>query len=149
MHSVFETTPAASAIPITFATKASWESICAQLPGEARLFAQANGFAAKPGAYLALPAADGRLAHILFGLEDESSSYRDPFRPGALPGLLPPGVYRFATTPVWPRWRSRSAPIASGVTARPMRPTSGWCRRMASTLPPSRAWRRPPVLPAT
>jgi leucyl aminopeptidase len=99
MHSVFETAPAASAIPITFATKASWEAICAQLPGEARQFAQANGFAAKPGACLALPAADGRIAHILFGLEDESSSYRDPFRPGALPGLLPPGVYRFANAP--------------------------------------------------
>ena len=99
MHSLFETTPAASAIPITFATKSSWEAICAQLPAEARQFALANGFAAKPGACLALPAADGRIAHILFGLEDESSSYRDPFRPGALPGLLPPGVYRFANAP--------------------------------------------------
>ena len=36
---------------------------------------------------------------MLFGLEDESSKSRDPFRPGALPGLLPPGIYRFANAP--------------------------------------------------
>jgi leucyl aminopeptidase len=99
MHSVFETAPAPSAIPITFATKASWDAICADLPGEARRFAKANGFAAKPGACLALPAADGQIAQVLFGLEDETSKHRDPFRPGQLPGLLPPGVYRFANAP--------------------------------------------------
>ncbi len=99
MPSVFETAPAASAIPITFATKATWEAICAELPAEARQFALANGFAAKPGACLALPAADGKIAHILFGLEDETSQFRDLFRPGSLPGLLPPGLYRFANAP--------------------------------------------------
>ncbi len=96
MPSVFETTPAASAVPITFATKATWAAICANLPGQARQFALANGFTAKPGAFLTLPDAGGRIAQVLFGLEDASSKSRDPFRPGALPGLLPPGVYRFA-----------------------------------------------------
>lgn len=99
MHSVFETAPAVTAIPIRFATKATWEAICAGLPGEARQFALANGFAAKPGSCLALPAADGRIAQIVFGLEDETAKYRDLFRPGQLPGLLPPGVYRFANAP--------------------------------------------------
>src|ERR1700737_414812 len=99
MHSVFETAPAASAIPITFATKATWDASCAELPGEARQFALANGFAAKPGACLTLPAADGKIAQVLFGLEDETSKFRDLFRPGALPGLLPAGVYRFANAP--------------------------------------------------
>ncbi len=99
MQSVFETAPATSAIPITFATTATWEAICAALPGEARQFALANGFKAKPGACLTLPAADGKIAEVLFGLEDESSKSRDLFRPGALPGLLPPGVYRFANAP--------------------------------------------------
>ncbi len=99
MHSVFETAPAASAVPITFATKATWEAICAGLPGEARQFALANGFAAKPGACLTLPAADGKIAHVVFGLEDETAKYRDLFRPGQLPGLLPPGVYSFANAP--------------------------------------------------
>ncbi len=60
MNSVFETAPAASAIPISFATKATWETISAGLPAPARQFALANGFAAKPGACLTLPAADGR-----------------------------------------------------------------------------------------
>jgi leucyl aminopeptidase len=99
MNSVFETAPATSAIPITFATKATWEAVCAELPGEARQFALANGFVAKPGAYLALPSANGKIAQVVFGLEDETSKFRDPFRPGQLPGLLPAGVYRFANAP--------------------------------------------------
>src|SRR5713226_8762665 len=99
MPSVFETAPATPAIPITFATKATWEAICAGLPGEARQFALANGFAAKPGACLTLPAADGKIAQALFGLEDEASKFRDLFRPGLLPGLLPSGMYRFANAP--------------------------------------------------
>src|ERR1700687_75785 len=99
MHSVFETAPAVTAIPISFATKATWEAICAGLPGEARQFALANGFAAKPGSCLTLPAADGKIAHIVFGLKDETAKYRDLFRPGQLPGLLPAGIYRFANAP--------------------------------------------------
>jgi leucyl aminopeptidase len=99
MPSVFETAPAASAIPITFVTKTSWEAIRGELPAGARQFALANGFTAKPGKYLALPADDGRIAQVLFGLEDEAAASRDLFRPGALPGLLPPGLYRFANAP--------------------------------------------------
>src|SRR3984885_5874174 len=99
MHSAFETDPAISAIPITFVSKATWSDISATLPPQARQFAQANGFAAKPGECLTLPAADGAIAHVIFGLEDETAKWRDPFRPGQLPGLLPPGVYRFANAP--------------------------------------------------
>jgi leucyl aminopeptidase len=99
MSSVFETAPATPAIPITFATKATWETICSGLPAQARQFATANGFAAKPGSCLTLPDADGQIAQVLFGLEDETSKSRDLFRPGLLPGLLPAGVYRFANAP--------------------------------------------------
>ncbi len=99
MHSAFETNPATSAIPITFATKATWDAIGAALPAQARRFAAANGFAARPGECLTLPAADGAIAHVLFGLEDEATKWRDLFRPGQLPGLLPPGLYRFANAP--------------------------------------------------
>jgi leucyl aminopeptidase len=99
MHPVFETAPGASAIPITFATKATWDRVSAELPTEARRFASANGFGAKPGACLTLPSADGHIAQVLFGLEEETTKYRDLFRPGLLPGLLPPGVYRFANAP--------------------------------------------------
>jgi leucyl aminopeptidase len=95
----FETAPTASAIPITFATKTSWSAIAKDLPEHARQFALANDFTAKPGKCLTLPGPDGQIAQVVFGLEDESSKSRDLFRPGALPGLLPPGVYRFANAP--------------------------------------------------
>jgi leucyl aminopeptidase len=36
---------------------------------------------------------------VLFGLEDEHAKSRDLFRPGSLPGLLPPGVYHFGNAP--------------------------------------------------
>jgi leucyl aminopeptidase len=99
MTSPFATSPAASAIPITFVTKSSWEADRAALSPQAAQFALANGFAAKPGTCLVLPTADGQIAQVLFGLEDEDAKSRDLFRPGALPGLLPPGVYRFANAP--------------------------------------------------
>ena len=99
MPFVFETAPTAPATPITFVTKSTWDAIQASLPGPARQFALANGFAAKPGAFLALPDADGRIAQVLFGLDDAGARSCDPFRPGALPGVLPSGVYRFANAP--------------------------------------------------
>ena len=99
MNSVFETAPATSAIPITFATKATWEAICSQSPGAGPAIRVSHGFAAKPGACLALPSADGQIAQVVFGLEDKTSKFRDLFRPGLLPGLLPPGIYRFANAP--------------------------------------------------
>jgi leucyl aminopeptidase len=99
MPSVFETAPASSAVPISFVSKNNWDQIRETLSPQARQFAQCNGFAAKTGKYLALPAADGSLAQVLFGIEDEASRSRDPFRTGVLPGLLPPGLYRFASAP--------------------------------------------------
>jgi leucyl aminopeptidase len=99
MHSLFETAPAVPAIPITFATRTTWAEITKGLPEPARQFAIANDFSAKPGKCLILPAPDGQIAQVIFGLEDDSSKSRDLFRPGSLPGLLPPGVYRFANAP--------------------------------------------------
>ena len=97
MHPAFQSS--ASAIPITFATKSTWEALSATLPAAALRFATANAFTAKPGQYLALPADDGSLAHVLFGIEDQSSEWHDLFRPGQLPGLLPAGTYSFANPP--------------------------------------------------
>ncbi len=99
MPSPFDSAPATPAIPITFATKSTWDAIAAALPAGMRQFALANGFAGKPGACLTLPAADGAIAQVLFGIEDEAAKSRDLFRPGALPGLLPAGTYRFANAP--------------------------------------------------
>ncbi|CCE07681.1 Leucine aminopeptidase [Bradyrhizobium sp. STM 3843] len=99
MPSIFDTAAASSAIPITFATTSTWPAIRDGLSDEARRFATANGFAAKPGACLILPAPDGQIAQVLFGLEDETAKHKDLFRPGALAGVLPAGTYRFANTP--------------------------------------------------
>jgi leucyl aminopeptidase len=99
MPSVFETAPAAPAIPITFATKTTWDAIRDGLGAPARQFALAHDFTAKPGKCLILPSADGQIAQVLLGLEEADAKSRDLFRPGALPGLLPPGTYRFANAP--------------------------------------------------
>jgi leucyl aminopeptidase len=99
MHASFETAPDTAAVPITFATQTTWSAIARELPEPARQFAAANDFTAKPGKCLTLPSPEGKIAQVLFGLEDEAAKSRDLFRPGALPGLLPPGVYRFANAP--------------------------------------------------
>jgi leucyl aminopeptidase len=99
MPSIFATAADSSVIPITFVAKSTWETIRAKLPQQAAQFALASDFSGKPGASLVLPAADGQIAEVLFGIEDESAKSRDPFRVGALPGLLPPGIYRFANVP--------------------------------------------------
>jgi leucyl aminopeptidase len=99
MHSPFETAPATASIPVYFATKATWAAVSKELPPQAQQFAKANDFTGKPGKCLTLPSPDGQIALALFGLEEADSKSRDLFRPGALPALLPPGVYRFANAP--------------------------------------------------
>ncbi|CCD86830.1 Putative Leucine aminopeptidase [Bradyrhizobium sp. ORS 285] len=99
MPSIFETSSAPSAVPISFVTKSSWPGIKESLSPEARTFAEANAYAAKPGSCLILPGADGRIAQVLFGIEEADAKHRDLFRPGTLPGLLPAGTYRFANSP--------------------------------------------------
>ncbi|WP_454918400.1 leucyl aminopeptidase family protein [Xanthobacter sediminis] len=62
------------------------------LPAAARAFAAAAGFKGEAGKALPVPGADGGLAGVLFGMAPAKSA--DPFACGALPGLLPPGVWR-------------------------------------------------------
>ena len=66
---------------------------------QARQFAQANGFAAKPGACLIAAAGATASRRCCSASRTTDSKSRDLFRPGALPGLLPPGAYRFANAP--------------------------------------------------
>ncbi|MCO5130430.1 MAG: leucyl aminopeptidase family protein [Xanthobacteraceae bacterium] len=96
MHAAFAPAPATPAIPIHFVTAASWDTIAATLPEPSRRFAQAQNFTGKAGKCLVLPAAGGDIDAVLFGLDEATSARHDPFQPGLLPGLLPPGVYRFA-----------------------------------------------------
>ncbi len=98
MHHAFAESGRETAIPIWFVTKTSWPGIRDGLTALARGFAEAAGFEPKRGSYLAVPAAEGGIAAILFGIED-SAAGANPMLPGNLPGLLPSGVYRFANAP--------------------------------------------------
>jgi leucyl aminopeptidase len=106
MHPLFAA-PGGSAqpIPISFVTAASYAATCARLSPAARAFAQSVGFEAKPGRHLLLPGADGGLGGVLFALEPEDEG-ENPFLPGQLAAVLPPGVYRFANAPDDPRLAS-------------------------------------------
>ncbi|MBZ0139386.1 MAG: leucyl aminopeptidase family protein, partial [Pseudorhodoplanes sp.] len=70
MHPIFVAEGAGGAIPIRFVSAATWPALQAELDPPARAFAAAADFEAKPGRYLALPAADGALAGVLFGIEN-------------------------------------------------------------------------------
>jgi len=98
MPSVFADPSAAPVTPIVFVTRSTWETEAARLTAPQRRFADASAFTGKAGQYLALPGIDGGIDTVLFGL-DEDDGRRDPFRTGQLPGLLPPGRYRFAGAP--------------------------------------------------
>src|SRR6267378_1201583 len=98
MHPIF-VSPGAAAVPVRFVTPATWADIRAGLDAPARAFADAAGFEPRAGRHLLLPAPDGGLAGVLFGLDAEDHPARDPFLPGRLPGLLPKGAYRFVDPP--------------------------------------------------
>src|SRR5258708_30367474 len=86
-------------VPVTFVTAATWAQFRDRLDARSRAFADAAGLEPKPGRHLLLPAPDGGLAGVLFGLENADDATKDMLRPGALPGLLPTGTYRFANAP--------------------------------------------------
>ncbi|MEO1199742.1 MAG: leucyl aminopeptidase family protein [Pseudomonadota bacterium] len=70
----------------------------AELPDAHAAFARALDFTGKAGQCAVLPGEDGRVALCLFGLGEGA----DPFLYGKLPGLLPPGTYRFDPAPTDP-----------------------------------------------
>ncbi len=100
MHPVFlapgET---AASVPVTFVTSATWAEFRARLDSPQRAFAEAAGFEPKAGRHLLLPGPEGGLAGVLFALEPADEPHKDPFAPGALPGVLPAGAYHFANAP--------------------------------------------------
>ncbi|QGM46209.1 leucyl aminopeptidase family protein [Methylocystis heyeri] len=93
-------TPAAT--PIDFVEAQSWENYASNLPAEQRAFAASCGFEPKPERLLLLPGPSGAVARALFGVEREGARLRDPFLPGKLGALLPPGLYRFDQGPADP-----------------------------------------------
>ncbi len=97
MHPVFAAT-SERGIPIWFVHGGNAETVLAGFGERERNFAKAAGFEPKPGRLLLIPAQDGKLAGVLFGLERPGDAI-DAFRPGALVNLLPAGTYRFANDP--------------------------------------------------
>ena len=85
-----------AAITVTGVPASGWE---VGLPSKDRAFAWATGFTGKAGSVAFLPAADGSVARILFGLGDPDAPGADPFLAGRLPGLLPVGAYRLEGVP--------------------------------------------------
>jgi leucyl aminopeptidase len=122
MHSAFLPHGAATAIPITFVTPATWAEHRSRLDAAGRVFADAAGFEPKPGRHLLLPAADGSLAGVIFALETADDPLKDTFRPGALAGLLPAGAYRFANAPHDPRLAALSFALGGYRFARYRKP---------------------------
>ena len=102
MHPSFAESGRETAIPIWFVATANWTDIRARLGKTAQGFADASGFEPKPGRHLSVPSSEGGLSGVLFGIEDNRTD-ANPFLPGNLPGLLPPGTYRFANDPHDPR----------------------------------------------
>ncbi len=86
--------PGADAIPVHLVSETGWDSLQNALAPIERGFASASGFAPKAGRLALLPAEDGSLARVLFGLGDPAAVTFDRFLTGKLPGLLPAGDYR-------------------------------------------------------
>ncbi len=94
MHPLFASA-GAQAVPILFVTAANFAEATSILDAREQAFVQAAGFEPKAGKHLIVPDAEGKLAGVLFGLEDADDPARDLFRPGALAGLLPAGHLSF------------------------------------------------------
>ena len=97
MHPAFTSSTDARPVPITFASKPTGIPSARRSPlppGDL----ESNGLQRNPP--VSGSACGGRVpAHVLFGIEDQASEWRDLFRPGQLPGLLPAGTYSFANAP--------------------------------------------------
>jgi leucyl aminopeptidase len=98
-HPIFAKAGDAPAVPILFVTDANFDEATKILDERERVFVRAAGFEPKPGRHLVVPAADGTLAGVLFGIEPVDDAVKDPFRPGQLVNLLPASTYRFANAP--------------------------------------------------
>src|SRR5262245_3425751 len=95
MHPAFRA-PGSGAVPIYFVDSKTFGEGDGLDPS-ARAFARAAGFEPKPGRHLLLPGAGHAtvLAGVLFAVDPPDAAARDPFWPGRLAGVRPPGTYRF------------------------------------------------------
>lgn len=80
----------AESLPIWCVSKAAFAD--SDLPAAVRRFAESAGFKGDAGKCLLVPGPDGALAGALFGVAVGAGA--DPFATGALPALLPAGLWR-------------------------------------------------------
>lgn len=99
MHPIFAIATKTQAVPILFVTAKTFAEVTRILDERGHAFLRAAGFEPKAGRHLLVPGPDGKLAGVLFGLENSHDPVKDLFRPGQLAGVLPPGTYRFANPP--------------------------------------------------
>jgi leucyl aminopeptidase len=99
MHPIFVKAGEMPAVPILFVNAGNFAAATKILDAREHVFVRAAGFEPKPGRHLVVPAPDGTLAGVLFGIENAEEAVKDFFRPGQLVTLLPPGTYRFANAP--------------------------------------------------
>jgi leucyl aminopeptidase len=99
MHRIFVSPDDPAAVAIRCVSPATWPDVRAGLDAATRAFADAAGFEPRAGRHLMLPGRDGGLAAVLFGVDAVDKRPRDPFAAGALPGLLPTGVFRLDDPP--------------------------------------------------
>ena len=97
-HALLSSTSRATTAAIVPVAKRQLAETLDRLDAAAAQWARVNGFAASPGEIALVPAPDGRLAKVLFGLGDAGGA-ADPFIYGTLPKALPAGRYRFAPAP--------------------------------------------------
>ena len=98
MHPIFVKADK-QAVPIRFVTGKTFTEATKALGARELVFVKTAGFEAKAGRHLLVPDEAGKLAAVLFGLEEVDDPTKDLFRPGALAALLPDGIYRFANAP--------------------------------------------------
>jgi leucyl aminopeptidase len=99
MRPVFANAGKNQAIPIWFVFAANFDAVRRKLGKSEQAFIGTAAFEAKPGRSLLLPGGSGKLAGVLFGIENPDDPDRDRFRPGQLASVLPAGTYRFANSP--------------------------------------------------
>src|SRR5689334_22545750 len=85
---------AKTAVPITACRISAVDRMLDALPQRQAAWARANNFKAESGRALICPDLEGGVGQVLFGLGSEEAG--DPFLPGKLAKLLPPGSYRLA-----------------------------------------------------
>ena len=99
MHPMFVKAADGATIPILFVNAATFDGVVQKVDDREQVYIRAAGYEPKPGRHLVVPKSDGTLAGVLFGIEAADAPVKDPFRPGLLVTLLPPGTYRFANAP--------------------------------------------------